>query len=933
MRIRSKMQKCITGLAAMTLAFGMIAGGVTEGTQVQAADTAKETLYVVNQEFTSVGSMTKNTEYVFILANNGTGAYTTGQAIAGIPTGSAVLRYRGTSRPSDWSTGSDPDSSKTDGYVDVINKGSGFDSCMGGGIRYTGNGWQYACNAGGVKYNATGPFRVYSFTSYDYTADNVSASLNINDPSVQNKINRGEFTITNSELTMKVTVGGKTYTVPEYTVDPSDSTMNLLNGDNTVKVKVGTNITKTITLTQEPTPNAQRVNSGECTLENLVPGAGYTVILPDGSSVNVTADASGKIDVSAFAGKTIKLAKQGVDANGTVISPAQTITLPAREIVSGLNIDTTNGQINGLTANATYTFTVPNADGTEEETITVTADANGQINAYPYAGKKLQIVKNAVNGSFDSLPYDLQVPARYDAPDTGVDTESGKLTSLTPGAAYEIHYDTETVTEVADAAGQIDAARYAGKEITIKKMGDGNYMTSETHTMTIAEKYKAPEAQAENKDGKLSGLEPGGTYQITVKDEDGNPTETRDVIASADGTIDIQDYAGRDIEVRRKGDENTQVSDPIAVTVPKREAVPETKMNREGSLEGLTPGNTYWIYVDDQKIEITPKDGEVIDVSQFAGKTITIRQAGSDDRLPSAPQQITIPERGATPSGTAYKTGTVKGLEPNTTYKIYVDQKWEEMTTDENGTLSLEGHEGSTIQIIRLGDDKHTVSLPQIITIPKRGAPVCEGETREEEPKYDSKLNNNSASLIETVFTKEEQEAIKKGVDGRVYLEIKAESVEVPETDREKIEAVLDTYKVAGYIDISCYKQLIRDGVAETPVKVTVTNGDTLSVTIKIPQEFLNKDPNILREYRIVRYHEGEAYAEILPTDYNRADGTLTFETDKFSTYAIVYADTQVPQTVTTKTPQTGDQMPVYAVAVLAVLSAAGAGILKKTRR
>ena len=51
----------------------------------------------------------------------------------------------------------------------------------------------------------------------------------------------------------------------------------------------------------------------------------------------------------------------------------------------------------------------------------------------------------------------------------------------------------------------------------------------------------------------------------------------------------------------------------------------------------------------------------------------------------------------------------------------------------------------------------------------------------------------------------------------------------------------------------------------------------------------------------VLRLHDGSV--TVLPTTLN-ADGTLSFETDKFSTYALAYTDTKKEE-VTTETPTT----------------------------
>ena len=61
----------------------------------------------------------------------------------------------------------------------------------------------------------------------------------------------------------------------------------------------------------------------------------------------------------------------------------------------------------------------------------------------------------------------------------------------------------------------------------------------------------------------------------------------------------------------------------------------------------------------------------------------------------------------------------------------------------------------------------------------------------------------------------------------------------------------------------------------------------------------LNKDTYVVRKYQIVRVHEGEV--SILDAVFDEATGEISFETDKFSTYALIYEDVEID------VPQTGD--------------------------
>ena len=59
---------------------------------------------------------------------------------------------------------------------------------------------------------------------------------------------------------------------------------------------------------------------------------------------------------------------------------------------------------------------------------------------------------------------------------------------------------------------------------------------------------------------------------------------------------------------------------------------------------------------------------------------------------------------------------------------------------------------------------------------------------------------------------------------------------------------------------------------------------------VAIPENLINQDPENVREYKVIRVHEG--VAETLDCNFNPKNNTIDFNTDKFSTYAITYSDT-----------------------------------------
>jgi LPXTG-motif cell wall-anchored protein len=90
--------------------------------------------------------------------------------------------------------------------------------------------------------------------------------------------------------------------------------------------------------------------------------------------------------------------------------------------------------------------------------------------------------------------------------------------------------------------------------------------------------------------------------------------------------------------------------------------------------------------------------------------------------------------------------------------------------------------------------------------------------------------------------------------------------------------------RIAVYLDINLFKQI---GERE-PKKVPNTKG-LVTITFKVPSNLVNTDSSVTRKYQVVRVHEGEV--TIIDVVYDETTGMISFETDKFSTYAIVYKD------------------------------------------
>ena len=130
-------------------------------------------------------------------------------------------------------------------------------------------------------------------------------------------------------------------------------------------------------------------------------------------------------------------------------------------------------------------------------------------------------------------------------------------------------------------------------------------------------------------------------------------------------------------------------------------------------------------------------------------------------------------------------------------------------------------------------------------------------------------------------------EEMNSGKDIKIYLDVrKALDAEV-ETAKQKVENVLNGAQAGLYFDLSLFKKV----AGEKTEKLHETK-DSLTVTMKIPDELKTNDASVVRTYSIIRVHEGTA--SVIPSVYDAQNGILKFETDRFSTYVIAYKDTQL---------------------------------------
>lgn len=146
-------------------------------------------------------------------------------------------------------------------------------------------------------------------------------------------------------------------------------------------------------------------------------------------------------------------------------------------------------------------------------------------------------------------------------------------------------------------------------------------------------------------------------------------------------------------------------------------------------------------------------------------------------------------------------------------------------------------------------------------------------------------------------FTASEIARIKNGASASVGLNVKEVSSTVPAADKKAIEEktsdIPGGFKSGMYIDLSVVKTVGGNSTKVTnltaPVKVSIT----------LPDSLINTNGATNRQYKIVRIHGGQV--DVLDAVFDTATKQLSFYTDRFSTYAVVYSDSA------SIAPKTGD--------------------------
>ncbi|MCM1385435.1 MAG: leucine-rich repeat domain-containing protein [Lachnoclostridium sp.] len=143
-------------------------------------------------------------------------------------------------------------------------------------------------------------------------------------------------------------------------------------------------------------------------------------------------------------------------------------------------------------------------------------------------------------------------------------------------------------------------------------------------------------------------------------------------------------------------------------------------------------------------------------------------------------------------------------------------------------------------------------------------------------------ISSPAEELKDMLLTDEEKRLVQSGTDIRIVLEVQDAGSTVSDTDKNGIQQALNGFTAGQYLNIDLYKLIgeSRTDITETTKKIRIV--------IAIPDSLKNTDSSRARTFAVIRLHAGGA--ELL-SDMDDSADTITIDTDRFSTYAVVYKD------------------------------------------
>ena len=137
-------------------------------------------------------------------------------------------------------------------------------------------------------------------------------------------------------------------------------------------------------------------------------------------------------------------------------------------------------------------------------------------------------------------------------------------------------------------------------------------------------------------------------------------------------------------------------------------------------------------------------------------------------------------------------------------------------------------------------------------------------------------------ALSEAALETEDIEMVGIGTDITIVLTVEDANNTVSDEDKALAASMMGTYKLGQYLDVNLYKDM--DG---SRIQIPETSSE-IRLVLTVPEKLKNTKKKVRRDFAIIRVHRGNV---VVLEDLDSDDSTITIDTDRFSTYVIIYGD------------------------------------------
>lgn len=183
--------------------------------------------------------------------------------------------------------------------------------------------------------------------------------------------------------------------------------------------------------------------------------------------------------------------------------------------------------------------------------------------------------------------------------------------------------------------------------------------------------------------------------------------------------------------------------------------------------------------------------------------------------------------------------------------------------------------------------------------------------------------------LLDTLAESKDLKDAIAGISVTTSLDIK--TITSTDTEVKNVEKALENNKikdakVSDFFDITIN---VKNANTNAVIGTLPELKDKIELVVALPEDLLSVAEGYTRTYYIVRNHNG--VLDVLDTVLSKDSKSISFTSDKFSTYAIAYVDTPISNPSIPESPKTGDNIIVYVT--LGLLSVCGIGYMVKTKK